>query len=201
MSSDIFEDSMKTYEHPIFLITSLCLFFPIGLVLLILSDHPAKKKLLMAITGGLIFAALLTTVCIGMPKTVEITELELAITKDQLTIGQSGGFSVHSSGSLITDFKATASNDSIRINENVYTAIKEGSATIHITAGDIETSFIVTVVEGTATDSIVYLSPTGSRYHDTLTHAGKNTIKMTEEEALRSGKTPCKICYKQKADG
>ena len=192
---------MKTYEHPVFLIASLCLFFPIGLIFLIISDHPAKKKVLMGLAGGLIFTALLTTAFIGLPKNDEITALELAVTKDRLTVGQSGGFSVHSSGDLITDFEVTASNDNILINDNVYTALKKGTTTIYITADDIKTTFTVTVVEGPVTDSIVYLSPTGSRYHDSLTHAGKNAIEMTEEEALRTGKTPCQICYKQKADG
>lgn len=187
---------MKTFEHPLFLITALCLFFPIGLIFLLISEHTTKKKLLMATIGALVFTALLATVFFGIPEETPITNLDLTVTKEQLTVGQSGGFAVYSANRIITDFEAAPNNDCISINDNVFTATKVGSSVIKVQANGLETSFTVTITEGIATDSIVYLSPTGKRYHKTVSHSGINAIEMTEEEALRTGKTPCKICYK-----
>lgn len=187
---------MKINEHPLFLMASLSLFFPIGLVLLILTDHPARRKIIMAVSGGILFLMLLATTFFGIPKAEEYGELEVVITKDQLTVGQSGGFTVQRGKKIVGDFKARASNGNLQINDNIYTALKEGSTTVTVQAQGLEETFEINVIPGIATDSTVYLSPTGERYHKTDSHAGHNAITMTEEEALRSGKTPCKICYK-----
>ena len=192
----LFEVLMKSHDHPLFLITALCLFFPIGLILLIISDHPIKRKFLMATCGGITFLALLATALIALPKTEEPGKLSIVVTRNQLTVGQSGGFAVQIGDKIVTDYSASASNGNLLIKDNVYTALKEGVTTICIQAQDQKKTYDITIVPGEATNSIVYLSPTGKRYHKTLTHAGQNAVTMTEEEALLSGKTPCKICYK-----
>ena len=42
--------------------------------------------------------------------------------------------------------------------------------------------------------SVVFVAPTGKRYHLIKTCAGKNAVKMKKSQALKSGKTPCKKC-------
>ncbi len=187
---------MKTTQHPLFLMAALCLFFPIGLNLLLLSDQPAKRKFFMSISGGFVFLALLATAFIGIPKAIAPGKLDLVVTNTQLTVGQSGGFSLYSSNRIVTDFTVITDNNKLQINDNVYTGLEIGSTEVSVQAEGFEESFTVMIVDGTATDSIVYLSPTGERYHSSQKHAGNNGVEMTEEEALRSGKTPCLICHK-----
>ncbi len=43
---------------------------------------------------------------------------------------------------------------------------------------------------------IVYVTPSGTKYHYSQSHAGKNATETTLDEALAAGKTPCKVCVK-----
>ena len=48
--------------------------------------------------------------------------------------------------------------------------------------------------EQQAASRTVYITPTGSRYHDSAKCAGKNAIETTLEQAKSQGYTPCKNC-------
>lgn len=41
---------------------------------------------------------------------------------------------------------------------------------------------------------IVYITPSGEKYHLSQSHAGKNAIETTLGDAIAAGKTPCKTC-------
>ena len=45
--------------------------------------------------------------------------------------------------------------------------------------------------------SVVYITPTGKKYHFNSDCAGKNSVETTLSEALDKNLTPCKKCVKQ----
>ena len=187
---------MKLQNHPLFLILSLCLFFPIGIILLIHSDCEKKRKTLFAAVGLLLFLLLLSCAFFAIPKSQEMhSQIIIKPTQTTLNIGQSGGFSVYMNKRIITDFTIEKSNQNLDIINNVYTAVHPGQTTITVSADGATQSFVVTICDEKRTDTIVYLSISGKKYHKNQSHAGKNACAMTEEEAIRCNKTPCKICY------
>lgn len=77
-------------------------------------------------------------------------------------------------------------------------AREESAETTEVAEGDSET----TAPEGTdssaeTTESrIVYVTPSGKRYHYSKSCAGNNAKETTMDEAIAAGKTPCGTCAK-----
>ncbi len=189
--------TIKLKDDPVFLLASLCLFFPIGLIFLIRSELQKAKKWLIGTIGLFVFTAFLTLAFLNQPHPVDASQFQLIVTRETLSVGQSGGFTIANDHQYITDYRIEQSNDTLKLQDSIYTAIKPGKCTLTATFSGIEKTVEITVNDNTKTDSIVLASPQGERYHiDSAKHAGKKALKMTEEEALLSGKTPCKICYK-----
>lgn len=51
--------------------------------------------------------------------------------------------------------------------------------------------------ESADASSVVYITPTGKKYHFNSGCAGKNSVETTLAEALDKNLTPCKKCVKQ----
>lgn len=187
---------MKFKDHTLFLITALILFFPIGIVFIILSTQSAKRKWLLSILGLLASILLFSAAFLPYIKQDHTTDIEIIATRQELSVGQSGGFSVITSNAIATEFEVYAQNEILTVHDNVYTAIKPGKCELKIICGNSAKSIEISVTEGNRTDETVYASPSANRYHSRQTHAGKRAFEMTEEDALQSGKTPCMVCYK-----
>ncbi len=189
--------NMKLKDDPVFLLVSLCLFFPIGLIILICSNISRLKKWLIGMIGLFVFTAFLSLALLNQPRPIDASQFQLIVTRETLSVGQSGGLIIANDHQYITDYKIVPSNDTIKLQGSIYTAIKPGKCTITATFSGIKKNVEITVNDNTKTDCIVLASPSGERYHvTTAKHAGKKVVEMTEEEALLSGKTPCKTCYK-----
>ncbi len=187
----------KIIDDPVFLLASLCLFFPIGLMFLIRSDLYKSKKWLIGAIGLFVFTAFLSLALLNRPRPVDPSQFQLIVTRETLSVGQSGGIIIANDDQYVTDYTINPSNDVIKVQDSAYTANKPGKCTLNVTFLGIEQSIEITVNDNTQTDSVVLASPKGERYHlPTAKHAGKKAVEMTEEEALLSGKTPCKSCYK-----
>lgn len=187
---------MKRREEPVFMMAALCLFFPVGLFLLMRSERPRKTKWIMSACGFMVFAGLLSVAFTGLQKRPANTDFQLIVTRPVLSIGQSGGLAVTTGDFYYTDFSVTAENDILSVHHNVYTAQQTGYCILRVVFADECRTIGILVDDGPATDQRVFASPSGQRYHKSASHAGKNAVEITEEEALQSGKTPCKICYK-----
>lgn len=187
----------KLKDEPVFLIAVLCIFFPVGFILLLRAELRPKIKWLLGILGGIVFAAFLSLALLNRPVPVDPADFQVSVTREVLSVGQSGGFIVANSNEYYTDFSVEAENDVLAVSENLYTAVKPGYCTLTISFANEVRTVTIQVQEGPGTDSDVLASPSGERYHLlTAKHAGNHAVKMTEEEALRSGKTPCKNCFK-----
>ena len=187
---------MKLRHNILFISVILCLFWPLGLIILIQSNKAIWKKWLMALGGLLIFCGLLFPAFIRTDPFPNENAFDLTVTRKSLTVGQSGGLSVTTDHFYYTDYTAECNNDILKINNNVYTAVNVGSCEIRVSFGNQTRTVQITVTEGKETDQTVYASPTGKRYHSSQSHAGANGLPFSEEEALQSGKTPCKVCWK-----
>ncbi len=53
---------------------------------------------------------------------------------------------------------------------------------------------VTTTATAEENGTVVYVTPTGKRYHLIATCGGKNSTAATLEQALRRGLTPCKKC-------
>ncbi len=188
---------MNFKNHPLFIITALILFFPIGLIFLIRSDQPAKRKWILASAGSILFLSILSLSFLFPAKETTIDDFDVYATREQLTVGESGGIFLTDGTKYITEYTVSADSDVLSLNNNVYTAQQVGSAQLVVSSNGIEKQIQVDVVEGDSTLETVYFSPSGKRYHKNKSHAGKNSIEMIEEDALQSQKTPCSICYKK----
>ena len=188
---------MNFKNHSLFIITALILFFPIGLIFLVRSDQPTKRKWIFASAGLILFLSILSLSFLFPAKETAIDDFEAFATRDQLTVGQSGGIFLTDGTKYITEFTVSADSDVLSLNNNVYTAQQVGTAQLVISSNGIEKRIKIDVIEGDSTLETVYASPSGKRYHKNKSHAGKNAIEMTEEDALQSQKTPCLICYKK----
>ena len=187
---------MKRINNTLFLLSALCICFPIGLIFLFLSEKKYWQKIVLSVLGGIIFILLLLPAVLQRNKTVDLNEFGPIITRHELSIGQTGGIGLANDTVYYTDFTVTADNQCLKIDDNTYTAVEAGLCTLTIKFEDQIRTVLITVTDANNTNDTVYASPTGERYHATLNHAGKAGIAMTEEEALQSGKTPCKICWK-----
>lgn len=189
--------NIKLKDEPAFVTAALCLCFPIGLFLLIRSALSLKAKWLIGVAGGIAFSGLLTLALFGRSESIDLAKFELATTRTNLSVGQSGGFIITNGNEYCTDYTVFAENDVLTVNKNLYTANKTGNCTLTVMFENEVRTTVITVNDGPATNNLVLASPNGERYHlPTANHAGKSAIEMTEEEALQSGKTPCKNCYK-----
>ena len=187
---------MKLRHDTVFISVLLCLTWPIGLIFLIKAPKPFWMKVIMACSGLLIFIALFfPSFFHSIKKPTLPEEFELTATRTELNIGQSGGLSLTNGNYYYTDFTAKCNNETLTIRDNIYTANKCGTCTIEVTYKDKVKTIDIIVSDRENTASTVYASPTGERYHATQKHAGQNGVPCTEEEALLSGKTPCKICW------
>ena len=187
---------MNFIKHPLFIMSALSLVFPIGLILLLISDQPSKQKWIMGLCGLLIFLLLISIAFLYPSKSAQIHSFDLVVTKNELTVGQSGGLAVIAGTRYLTEYTVSANSDVLAINNNVYTAQRIGSALLTVSHNGIKKSIQINVIEGNSSIETVYFSPTGKRYHKNAEHAGKNAIEMTEEDALQAQKSPCKVCYK-----
>ena len=188
---------IKLKDEPIFIMAALCIFFPVGIVLLCFAKYPAKQKWVMSISGLLIFSGLLSLALLSPIKPVDPHSFQVTVTRETMSVGQSGGFLITNGDEYYTDFTAKASNRCLDVQNNLYTATAPGSCTLEISFASATRTVALEVPNEPATDSIVLASPSGTRYHlPSAAHAGKHAIEMTEEEALQSQKTPCKNCYK-----
>ena len=188
---------MKFKNEPIFLIAALSLFFPIGLLFLFSSELSRSKKWVIGTCSLALFIGLLSLIFINLPQQHHPEEFNVVITRPKLSVGQSGGLAVTNGESYITDFSVQTDNGILDIHDSVYTAAAPGTCTLTVSFYEITHKIKITVLEGPSTESLVFASPTGERYHRNKEHGGKYAVSMTEEEALRSDKTPCKICYKK----
>jgi len=187
---------MKLKNSTPFLMALLCLCWPLGVVFTIKSEKPTGHKWFYCTIGLLAFIGLLLPATIQPPEPPPCKDFDITASRTALAVGQSGGLSVTAKDHYYTDFTVESNNDVVIVQNNIYTAQKEGTCTLTITFEN-EVRTIEILVTGTDhTNEIVYASPTGQRYHRSSNHAGKNAMKFTEEEALQSGKTPCKICWK-----
>lgn len=186
---------MKLKDNLTFLICALCVFFPIGLIFLILSDKRPWQKTVLSLMGAAVFAALLLPALIRSEAPIDPDAFEIIATRKTLTVGQSGGLAVANDTVYHTDFQVSPENECLEVKDNIYTAAKEGTCILTVSFRDQVRQIAITVTDGERTDETVYASPTGERYHANKKHGGKNAVQMTEEEALCSNKTPCKICW------
>lgn len=188
---------MNYKNHPLFIFAALILFFPVGLIFLLKSDQPKKQKMILASVGLILFSSILSLSFLFPAKENKIDDFDVYVTKDQLTIGQSGGIFLIDGAKYLTEYTVSTDSDVLSVNNNVYTAHQVGSAQLVIARNGIEKRVKIDVVDGDSTLETVYFSPSAKRYHKTKSHAGKNAIEMTEEDALQSQKTPCLTCYKK----
>ena len=187
---------MNIKNHPLFISIALILFFPIGLIFLLLSDQSPKRKWLMGSIGLILFASILSLSFLFPPNGANIDDFDIIVTRDTLTVGQSGGLLISNDERYITDYTITSESDILLVNDNIYTAQRVGTSCLTISSNGIRKSVEIHVIEGESTLETVYASTSGKRYHKVKSHAGKNAIDLTEEDALQSNKTPCSICYK-----
>lgn len=186
----------KLKNEPVFLGAALCLFFPAGLFFLVRSELKVQIKWLLGTAGLFVFTLLLSLAFFHTPSTIDLSKIQLHITRETLTVGQSGGFVLTDGATYRTDYTAHSNDECISLNGSAYTAIKPGKALLTVSFEDEIRTIEITVQEGAGTDTFVLASPSSERYHSTnAKHAGKKAVTMTEEEALRSGKTPCKTCF------
>ncbi len=189
---------MKFRNNRSFLITMLCLCWPIGLLLLLKADQKIFHKIIISIGSLLIFIALLSTAMLTFHKEPSADTFEIIATRKELSVGESGGFCISTNDHYIADYAITCSDSEVlSVKNNLYTALKSGVCTITVHYKNTSKSIQIQVNTNTATNKTVYASPTGQRYHSSITHGGKSAIPFSEEEALQSGKTPCKICWKE----
>ncbi len=188
---------MNFKNHSLFILTTLIVFFPIGVVILIISDQPTKRKWILGAVGLLLFLSILSLSFLFPANKNKLDDFDIFVSRETLTIGQSGGLFLTNKAKYLTEYTITCDSDILSLNNNVYTAKRVGSARLIATANGITKSVCISVIEGESTLETVYASPSGSRYHKTASHAGKNAVEMTEEDALQSQKTPCLTCYKK----
>ncbi len=187
---------MKLQNRFSFLIPMLCLFWPIGLIYTLKSDKSALQKWLLSVLSLIVFLTLLLQATVLRSTVRSSDDFDVVATRTELSVGQSGGLSVVAGRHYFTDYTISCSNDVLAINHNIYTATKSGECALTISFDDQVRLLNITVNNQNHTDETVYASPIGKRYHKTQSHAGSNGLPFTEEEALMSGKTPCKICWK-----
>lgn len=74
--------------------------------------------------------------------------------------------------------------------------ISPGQATVRLVASDGKTTSqtLTFKVSPADTSRVVYITPTGERYHFSAACAGKNAIATTLSRAKASGVEPCKKC-------
>ncbi len=189
---------MKLKNNTLFVICALSLCFPIGLLFLIRSDKYRWQKYTLGLVGAILFFALLLTAFIRFNPPPMSNTFDLIVTRKTLSIGQSGGLCIANDVTYYTDFNVSTDNDCLTVKNNIYTAVEEGVCTLSVFFNDQIRTISITITGEDKTDEFVYASPTGERYHSNAKHAGKTAIKMTEEDALQSQKTPCKICWNNK---
>ncbi len=188
----------KIKNEPVFLFTALCLFFPFALILLLRSELKRSLKYLLGTLSLFVFITLLSLAVLQPSKNIDLSQMQLCITRETLSVGQSGGLIISDGTTYCTDYTVHTAGNCLEINGITYTAISPGKERIIVVFKDITRTVEITVTDEVKTDTPVFASPGGERYHRSdAKHAGKKAVIMTEEEALQSGKTPCKSCYQK----
>ncbi len=189
---------LKLKDEPLFLIAALCFFFPIGVIFLINSERSAKFKWIAGIGSCLVFLGMLSLALLTRPQAVDPAHFHVSVTRETLSVGQSGGFVITDGDRYCTAYTVATENSLLNVEDNLYTAVRPGICTLTISFGEEVRTVKIKIIEGQGTDSIVLSSPSSERYHlNTAKHAGKKAVEMTEEDALQSGKTPCKNCFRE----
>lgn len=186
---------MKLRKDPLFIGAALCLFFPIGFLLLLKSDCKKKYKFIFSILGAVLFIAL--TVSLGAIKSkTPPPDYQLIVSKDTLKVGESGSLAVMDGKHLYSDISIEAENDCLSLQGTVFTAEKIGTCLLTATYGEEQGTVEIHITADEGGNEVVYCSANGAKYHRTKSHGGKNSIEMSREDAEQSAKTPCKICYR-----
>lgn len=186
---------MKLTKDPLFIWVALLFFYPLGLFLLLRTKWKPIYKISLSIGGGLFIAIILAIILI--PTKASAPSYLLSVTDDRLYLGQSASFSLTADQQHYTDYTVSAENDCLSLSGNVFTAERIGKCRLTVTYGNHTESILITIDSDTGKNQKVYASPSGEKYHKTKSHGGKNAVAMIKEDAEQSGKTPCKICYKQ----
>ncbi|MBQ7096061.1 MAG: hypothetical protein IJN80_06405 [Clostridia bacterium] len=185
---------MKLRKDPLFIGAALCLFFPIGFILLLRSDCKKKYKIIFSLLGALLFLAL--TISLGTIKNkAPMPDYQLIVSKDTLKVGESGSLAVMDGNHLYSDITIDKENDCLSLQGTVFTAEKIGSCLLTATYGEEQDTVEIHITADDGGNEIVYCSAKGAKYHRTKSHGGKNSVEMSREDAVQSAKTPCKICY------
>ncbi|WP_071130698.1 DNA/RNA non-specific endonuclease [Enterococcus timonensis] len=102
---------------------------------------------------------------------------------------------VHLMAQSVTDNSLAFNVYIFNIQDGVELNYADGSSTISAAAVTTPPSAPVeTPVPAAATGEMVYVTPTGKRYH-THPHGNGTFTQATLEEALSQGLTPCQTCY------
>ncbi len=185
---------MKLRKDPLFISAALCLFFPIGFILLLRSDCKKKYKIIFSLLGALLF--ILLTISLGTIKNnAPVPNYQLIVSKDTLKVGESGTLAVMDGNHLYSDITIDKENECLSLQGTVFTAEKSGACLLTVTYGEEQESLEIQITSDEGGNDTVYCSAKGSKYHRSKTHGGKNSVEMSREDAEQSSKTPCKICY------
>ena len=186
---------MKLRKDPFFISATLLLFFPLGLFLLFRSNLKTKTKILFSSFGAAAnLAFTLFAIFLNPAKPIE-DDFQIMISQDALKVGQSSSIVCIGNNSIKEKIQLTADNDCVSINNSIITAEKIGECILTAKAGNQIAEFPIRITADEGGNEIVYLTQNGTRYHRIKEHCKKNILSMTQEEAILSGKTPCKNCY------
>lgn len=153
--------------------------------------------MIMGLVGLIVFAFLISLAFIESHKTSENHSYELILSRNTLSVGQSAGFAVTQGDTYFTNFSARTEGDQLVLQDTLFTATKPGTCTLMVEIEGTTLQAVIEIASEPKTDEVVLASITGKRYHkDTANHAGQYAFKMTEEDALQMGKTPCRVCYR-----
>ena len=95
----------------------------------------------------------------------------------------------------VTSNTASKSNSTSSKTNNTTTSKINYSSSKSQTPASPSSKKPTTSVESNKNNSnVVYITPTGERYHYSATCGGENSYKVSLNDALKSGLTPCKKC-------
>ena len=186
---------MKLRKDPLFIGATLLLFYPLGLILTLRSNFKRKIKTIFILLGAILNLCILCFAIYNPSKSNISKELQIKVSRNTLEVGQSGAVALYGQEIIDPNIELIPENDCLSISGTVYTAKKIGNCDLIIKHGHESTSIPIVVTADHGGDEIVYLTQGGKRYHKNKSHCRKNILKMTREEAIQTGKTPCKICY------
>lgn len=96
--------------------------------------------------------------------------------------------------SLDSYTESTTQSNTVDYSENTIETTKSNEAATSKETAQKEPSTKEPLPQTSTNSEVVYITPTGKKYHLKESCAGKNAIKTTLEAAEATGKTPCKKC-------